>query len=128
MFDHKNYLECNTLRTMLNASLAGDEKTLPSVWLKGLQTTEAKFALDVAKAEKLLVFNRRGDFSTVEMPTPVPFKADPDEPNITTISEYSRKIELPPPGKPYYRAVLFTEAESLVREWCEIMIDREGLR
>jgi hypothetical protein len=131
MFDYQSYFVTLQLREQINKSVRENQPYITTSILREIDELEAKFAGDVLRAEQMIEEARQGDYANIKMPTPsfpIVGVNNVGEECALNLNEYVRQIPLPHPKAPFYRAVRFVEAESLVREWCEIMIEKNGLK
>lgn len=126
MFDFKKYSELSVLEAELTAPISDEKQTVISADLvRQIYHLRAAYDADVKKAAELIEREAKFGVATIVMPTPLNMKGitETGEEVPVTITEYSRSIRLPAETEPYYMGVLFTEAEALYRDWCEICLE-----
>ena len=98
-------------------------ETVPVDALRRLNETQALFDKDIEEGMRFIKERARDNVARIHMPIPPP-KMQLEDGHELTIKSYIRVITLPDERAPFYYGVLYTEADSLVREWCEISLGR----
>ena len=130
MIDYHAYHVASKLRDLLGMMLAKKVPTIPTAMILELNALDGIFAKDVAAIEKQVDDDFKPGMKSIDLgfflPVPVSFHTDAG-PDALIAPKMTRRISLPPRDAPYYRAVLHVEAESAVREYCELAILQVGL-
>lgn len=132
--DYMSYHEAKKLRELLGIMIKNETKVIPTSMIIELNALDAIFAKDVQEMENrieksaagsdnqyreshITMFNRATTFISCE-----------DGETSPVADTVKRIVPLPPRNHPHYRALLNIEAESIVREWCEIYIAQAGFK
>ena len=121
MFNVPNYETMMMMRHKI-AEIIADKSCphVPAEMIRTLNAAQEQFDVDVNQGMKFIEERAHENVAHIQMPIPIVIPAGDEIP--PEITSYTRVITLPKKTKPYYQAVLYTEAESMVREWCEIKL------
>lgn len=123
MMDHNAFFRGNQIRSQLADLLLTKRKTISKRFFEDLQIIDTIFEEDVAELAKYIDENFVDGSMSIDVHFPVP-EGLLSEGHPQTMT---RRIALPSKDAPYYRAVLFIEAESAVREYCDFAARAAGL-